>query len=614
MESCGQKLTDSWRMALLALVFTAGIVYLATALHTVQVTRSSALALDQLRQSVRRVQVPGPRGRIFDRNGVCLADNRASYCIAYYVEELRRRGKWMNTIKAVDADIDRLAAELGVPRQLSFAAVSNHVLQSLPMPLLAWRDVGQETLARWAETAESFPGVDVYVQPERVYPQGALAAHVLGYVGRDRPSPPPDEQAHFYLPETLGKNGIERQYNAALTGTSGGRLIRVDARGYKHTVWEGEPSVAGQDVRLTLDAAVQRALENALRGRRGAGAVLDPRNGEVLALASAPAYDPNGFVPSVPPGLWKRLNEDPDLPLFNRAVQGRYAPGSTFKPVTAIAALRRGLVDPAETYACDGVFQLGNMRLRCWNTYGHGEIALRKAIEQSCNAFFCHLGYTVGYDPIYEEARLLGLGQRTGIDLPGEAAGLLPTAGWKEKNLRDKWRPGDTCQLSIGQGLLLTTPLQMALAAAAFANGGTLWRPRLARGAAPPEKLNDMRWPPEALALVRGGMRDVAAHGTGRRVQTHGGKTVAAAVAAKTGTAEVDKGGARRKNTWVTAFAPFDAPTVAVAIVVENGESGGLTVAPLVHDVLLAVFGEAPPGAQTEPDPAPAAGAETRGD
>ena len=597
-------------MVLLALVIAAGIAFLAVALYRVQVVRFSDFSRDQVRQSVRRVQVPGPRGRILDRNGVCLAENRASYCIAYYVEELRKRGRWQNTIDAVDADIDRLAAVLGIPRAISKEAVANHVRQSLPMPLLAWRDVEQETLARWAETVEDFPAVDVFVQPERFYPQGLLAAHVLGYVGRDRPHPLPGQKVHFYLPEMIGKEGLERQYNQTLTGTSGGQLIRVDARGYKHAVWEGEPSVAGHDVRLTLDVQVQRALEKALRGWRGAGAVVDPRNGEVLALASSPAYDPNAFVPVMPSGVWKRLNEDAGLPLFNRAVMGRYAPGSTFKPVTAIAALLRNGFDPEATYACEGAFELGTMRLRCWNTYGHGAVALRKAIEQSCNSFFCHLGYTIGYEAIYAEAHKLGLGQRTGIDLPSETGGLLPTAEWKEKNMRDKWRPGDTCHISIGQGLLLTTPLQMAMLASVFANGGTLYRPHFVLHEGRTAKVREMGWPAAAVGLVREGMRDVAALGTGKRVQVRGVE-----VAAKTGTAEVDAGGVRHKNTWVTAFAPFDRPTVAVAIMVEDGVSGGLTVAPMVHDVLVSVFGEAPP----EEGPAagaevPAAGQEVRGD
>ncbi len=609
MVYCGQKLTDSWRMAVLAVVFAAGLVFLAVSLHRVQVVQFSEFSRDQVRQSVRRVQVPGPRGRIFDRNGVCLAENRASYCIAYYVEELRKRGKWQNTIDAVDADIDRLAGVLGIPRQISKKKVEQHVRQSLPMPLLAWRDVEPVTLARWAETMEDFPGVDVYVQPERFYPQGALAAHVIGYVSRDRPQSLPGEQAHFYLPEMIGAAGLERQYNGLLTGVLGGQLIRVDSRGYKHAVWDGTPAVTGQDLHLTLDVNVQRTLEKTLRGWRAAGVVVDPRSGEVMAMASSPAYNLNDFVPAPSAGVWNRLKSDEALPLFNRAVQGRYAPGSTFKPVTAIAAMLHSGFDPDETYTCDGVFTLGTMRLRCWNTYGHGAVGLRKAIEQSCNVYFCHLGQSIGYDAIYAEASKVGLGVQSGIDLPEETRGLLPTAEWKEKTMKDKWRPGDTCHISIGQGLLLTSPLQMAMLASVFANGGKLYRPHLARREGPGECVREMGWPPEAVGLVRSGMHDVAALGTGRRVQVRGIE-----VAAKTGTAEYDAGGVRRKNTWVTAFAPYDHPTVAVAIVVENGESGGQTVAPMVHDVLVSVLGERLPQAEAQNGAVAPAQAGTEGD
>ncbi len=588
MESYdGQKLTDSWRIALMALLFGLAFLFLAYALYHVQVVQSSAFSNDQARQSIRRVQVPGARGKIFDRNGVCLAENRASYCIAYYVEELRKRGKWINTINAVSEDIDKLAGVLGVPRELSYAAVSNHVIRSLPMPLIAWKDVDQVTLARWAENADQFPGVDVYVQPERFYPEKMLAVHLLGYVRRDRPRPRPGEEAHFYLPEMYGKIGLEGYYNEWLTGQLGEQLIRVDARGYKHKVWEGEPAIPGRDLHLTLDVAIQRALEAALFDKRGAGVVIDPRNGEILAMASMPTFDPNEFIPVIRQGLWKRLTEDEHHPLFNRAIQGRYAPGSIFKPVTAFAALGQSGFDTNLLYTCTGTFELGTMRLKCWDTYGHHEIALRRAIEQSCNSFFCNLGHTVGYPAIFAQAEAFGLGSKTGIDLPDESSGLLPDEKWKLARMYDRWRPGDTCQLAIGQGLLLVTPLQMALVAATIANNGKVYQPHLLKKEGMAEPLRNMNWTESALAVVKGGMRDVVMQGTGRRVQIRGTD-----VSAKTGTAEVDVKGTRHKNTWLMAFAPSEDPRIAIAMVVEDGESGGKTVAPLVKDVLVSIFGE----------------------
>lgn len=595
MERHGQRLIANWRIAVLGLLFGTGLLFLGCSLHRVQVEESQFFSKDQRRQSIRRVQIPGARGRIFDRNGICLADNRPNFCIAYYVEELRKRGNWTNTINAVDQDIDRLAARLKRPRMISRKEIADHVMRSLPMPLLAWTDVDQETLARWAEVREPFPGTEIYEREKRHYPHGSLACHLLGYVRWDRPKPLPGQKVHFYLPEMIGRAGLEARYNDWLTGTSGEQLCLVDSRGYKVREKNGKKVSAGKDLHLTLDIRIQRALEKALTGWKGAGVVVDPRNGEVLALASAPDYDLNDFVPYLSAATWRKLNKDPRRPLLNRAVQGRYAPGSTFKPVTAIAALQGGY-SPAEEYDCKGVYILGRMRLHCWDTYGHGPIAMRRAIEQSCNCYFSNLGVTIGYEKIYAEAHRLGLGRETGIDLPHEAGGLLPTAEWKRRRFRDDWRPGDTSHISIGQGFLLTTPLQMAMLVSVYANGGTLYRPRLNR-ALPVEKVREMHWKPEAVELVRRGMHDVASVGTGRRVRVRGLE-----VAAKTGTAEVDAGHRRRrKNTWVTAFAPFDHPTVAMAIMVEDGSSGGGTVAPMVRDVLVSIFGEAP---TEEPKPA----------
>ena len=589
MESYdGQKLTDSWRIALIALLFGLALLYLAHALYTVQVVQSSAFSSDQARQSIRRVQVPGARGRILDRKGVCLAENRASYCIAFYVEELRKRGKWLNTINAVNENVDKLASVLGIPRELSYTSISNHVIKSLPMPLIAWKDVDAVTLARWAERAEQFPGVDIYVQPERYYPEKSLAFHLLGYVRRDRPPQSrPGEKSHFYLPEMYGREGLEGKYNAWLTGQLGEQLIRVDARGYKYNVWDGEPAVPGRDLQLTLDASLQRVLEKALSEKRGAGVVIDPRNGEILAMASAPTFNPNEFIPMIRDGLWKRLTEDDEYPLLNRAIQGRYAPGSIFKPVTAFAAFSQTNFNPNAIHHCTGTFELGTMRLRCWDTYGHQDIALRRAIEQSCNSYFCNLGYQTGPAALIAQAKTLGFGQKTGIDLPGESSGLLPDSEWKVERLGEKWRPGDTCQMAIGQGLLLATPLQMALLAATIANGGKVYKPHLVKKDNPQEPLRCMNWSEEALTVIKGGMRDVVLQGTGRRVQLCGTQ-----VSGKTGTAEIDIKGVRHKNTWFLAYAPSDAPTVALVILVEDGESGGKTVAPLARQVLVSIFGE----------------------
>lgn len=598
-ESTVNRRVTDWAFLALAGLYLLGVGVLMTALYRVQVLGAARFRYDQSRQSIRRVQVPGTRGRILDRNGIVLADCRPSLCVVCYAEEFQRRGDWSNTVNAIDAAIDQVAAVVKVPRGVSREAVARHVRRSLAMPLIVWKDLDDAAFARFAERAGDFPGFSEYVQDERVYPKGRLAAHVLGYVGRDRPDlDNGDEQVHFYLPEMRGRGGVEGFYDRYLVGVPGKRLIRVDARGYSQAVWEGEPEKPGPDLKLTLDANIQAALERSLAGVTGAGVVLDPRTGAVLAMASAPGFDPNAFVPSVPAALFQSLNEDPGRPLLNRATMGAYAPGSTFKPVTALAALAGGW--PADkTYDCTGLFTLGNLKLHCWDRYGHGELALREAIEKSCNAFFCHLGEVAGSNAVISAARAFGLGTRTGIDLPGDFAGVVPDDAWKRETYREHWYPGDVCQMAIGQGMLMVTPLQMAVVCAALANGGRIYRPFLkapAADAAAPDPVRALPFTPEQFALVRGGMRDVAEKGTGRRIRARfadeAWHPLAVTCAGKTGTAEIGRGAARRKNTWVIAFAPFENPTVAVAMIVERGESGGLTVAPRVHEVLASVFGE----------------------
>jgi penicillin-binding protein 2 len=573
-----------WRLVCIGLLMLAGFLALGFRLHRIQVRQSPVYAGEQRRQSIRRVLLPAPRGRIFDRNGVCLADNRPEYCIAVYLEELRRPGRWNRTIDAVDQEVDRMAAYLGVSRQITRDDIEQHVYKRLPLPLLAWQGIDERTLARFSENLAHTLGFDIYVQPNRVYPQGALAAHLLGYVGRDRPVMT-NEVFHYDIMGMRGRAGIERAFDTKLSGTPGGQLITVTVTGYKHST-TNRAAIAGVDVRLTLDVPLQQELERLLRGYRAAGVILDPRNGDVLAMASQPAFNPNEMSPSISHVAWGRLRENRAYPLLNRAISGVYPPGSIFKPMVALTALGRG-VSPDATITCTGVYPIGN--IRCWLRAGHGALAMRKALEQSCNPFFCAMGVHVGLESICDMSRQLGLGAKTGIEIAGELPGLLPSDAWKRRVHHDAWRTGDTANLSIGQGALLVTPLQMAVYAAALANGGRVLRPRLVINPAQPdgECRRRVELPAEAIETVRQGLRDVvhAVHGTGKRARVKG-----LTLAGKTGTAEYGSRANLRKHTWMIAFAPYDEPRVAMVILVENGESGGMTAAPIVRQLLRFFF------------------------
>lgn len=575
----GAVLAGLW-LALLAL---AGVLW-----HE-QVAKSQEHRLNQAHQSVRRVRLPAVRGLIYDRRGACLARNRPSYCLALYVEELRQAGRLDRTVDAIERTLMHVSAVIGLPREVSREDIFTHLRKRMPLPFLAWRDISPEALARWAETGAITPGVDVYVQPVREYPAGESLAHVLGYIGRADLDADDIEGFHYYMPEMEGKVGIERARNADLEGEAGGRLLRVDASGFKYDEIAEKPPREGAAVFLTVDLDVQRAAEAALDGDRAAAVVLDPRNGDVLAMASAPGFNPNSFSPSISAAEWAKLNADEGRPLFNRAVSA-YPPGSTFKPLVAFAALENGCATTSTEYACPGVFTLGPLRLKCWNELGHGTLAMRKAIEQSCNVYFCNLGLATGYERIYHMAEAAGLGRRTGIELSDreERSGLLPNDAWKRRTFGDRWRAGDTCNASIGQGAIAVTPLQMAMVTAAIANGGTVYRPRLIRGPSDAGAVvNRMNWSAASLDVVRSGMYDViqAPTGSGRL-----GRIDGVEMAGKTGTAEYGPRSNRRRHVWMTVFAPYSGPRYAVAVFVEDGLSGGRTVAPRVQALMTRLF------------------------
>ncbi len=573
-----------WTLWVLTGIFAVGILALGWRLWQVQVLEPGRYGSVQARQSLRLVEHPGLRGRIFDRNGVVLADNRPAYAVVIYCEELRQPGAWNNTILAIDALIDQLARRLGLPRQISREKVVRHIRESRPVPLIVWQDVQFPTLAYISEQIENLPGVEILPMPQRFYPQGSLAAHLLGYVGQSDATKQETVNWNYRLPDVHGRGGVEQFYDALLSGKSGEEALLVDSRVYTRKRWIRSEAQTGGDLTLTLDSILQRTAEKALAGRAGAVVALNPNNGDILALASAPAYDLNTFVPTISSKAWNLLLKDKRTPLFNRAIQGQYAPGSVFKPLVAVAAQEQAF--NADTlYACTGAYTDYHCHLRCANRYGHGELDMRQALMKSCNPYFCNMGVKIGIDAIVAVAQQAGFGTKTGIDLPGERPGFIPTPEWKRRQTKVPWLPSDTAQCAIGQGAVLTTPLQIAHAIGAIAAGGKVYRPRVVAFGAGGELQRRLPWSGETVQAVVDGMEMAVLNGTGKTMQVEGVRT-----AGKTGTAEYMDGGVRRKHVWSVAFAPIEKPEIVVCAMLDNGIGGGRDAGPIVQAVLATYF------------------------
>ncbi|MFH1477234.1 MAG: penicillin-binding protein 2 [Verrucomicrobiota bacterium] len=578
------------------ILILAALAILLIALWHIQVGHGEHYADNLEQQSVRRVRIPGVRGKIYERQGICLADNAPNYGIALYLEEFRLTDKRRNTALVTWEAIQQIAAIIGQPPQIDQSRIAEHLYSRKALPLVAWRHVDAPALARLAEAGARLPGVDIVVDANRVYPQGSTLAHLLGYVGTAEIQSEADELYHYYLPDLAGKTGLEKRFDELLTGRAGGRLVQVDVIGFKHDEKALRAPMPGGDLKLTIDLRIQRAAEEVMRDTIGAVVVIDPRNGDVLAMASAPDFDPNLFCPKITPDNWRRLLDDPGKPLFNRALNGLYAPGSVFKPLVALAALERG-VDPGLTLECPGYFELGNQRFACYMNTAHGRIGFRRAIRVSCNVFFYQLGLKCGYDGIYNMALAAGFGQPTGISLDGESAGLMPGKAWKYRNFGEAWRDGDTCNIAVGQGALQVTPLQMAMLTATIANDGYLYQPRLVMAERepnavefqeiPPVVVRRVHWSADYLTLVKNGMRDVIqdAEGTGRMARLEG-----VTMAGKTGTAEYGRKTAGQKHGWMILFAPFEHPRYAVAIVMDDAVSGGISVGPRMRQLMMKIF------------------------
>ncbi|MFA0751405.1 MAG: hypothetical protein SLRJCFUN_001808 [Candidatus Fervidibacter sp.] len=531
---------------------------------------------------LRAIVTKAPRGPILDRNGKVLASNEPSFNIALLPAEFSSDG----------ADPEKICRLLGIaPAELESAVAkirANKVPLFEPVRLKANADIA--TVTRVWERMSELPGIIVLEEPVRVYPCGTLAAHVLGHVGAvtdEELARRPDLQPFDWT----GKMGIERVYDRYLQGEHGREVMEVDATGAPIQRLRREPARAGQTLVLTLDAHLQAVAERALQGKRGAVVALDPKTGEVLVMASSPSFDPNWFSKGIKPERWRWLISHPAHPLQNRAIATAHPPGSTFKIVTAVTALMFGKVTPSTRIPCGGGRVVGRRFFRCWRR--HATLDLEHAIGQSCDSYFYTLGLAVGPERLAQVAHLMGLGEKTGIDLPGESSGVIPTPAWKRHRYRERWYGGDTANMAIGQGYVAVTPLQMALVACAVANNGVVMRPHLlkerrnAQGQViervTPKVLHRLPAPPSVWEAVKRGML-AAVYGPGGTAGRL--RDLPLQVAGKTGSSEHRKGA--KTHAWFIAFAPADAPQIALCVMVEESGHGGEVAVPIAKEILAA--------------------------
>ena len=539
---------------------------------------------------IRTLSIAAPRGTLTDRNGRILAENKPAFKIVVT----------MGPTAFIENISGPLASLLGIDE--------SEIRQKLSKPRAAYQPVTIKPKATFEDVAavearrREMPEVSVEVVPVRSYPQAKRAAHVVGRVGEvtDRQLKQP-AFSDFEPGRVVGQSGLEALYNEALTGTDGLRRVVVNSRGVEVALFEDQPARAGGAVELTLATDLQGVMEEAFRNTAGSAVALDPFTGEILGLVSSPGFDPNSFSSGIEKSMWESLARDPETPLFNRAVQGQYPPGSLFKVVVAAAGLEEGLITPETTVFCPGYASIYGHVFKCNRPGGHGIVSLGRALGESCNVFFYQLGARLEIQRLAAYAKKFGLGGLSGVDLPNEAPGLIPDPAWKERLFKAPWYPGETISVSIGQGQVLATPLQMARMMAVIANGGRLVQPHIARFVSgkpvPYEIPRSLGLKPSTLAAIRKGLfMAVNSGGSARRAQISD-----LIVAGKTGSAQVVSSSKLKKDidiiqprAWFAGFAPLENPRIALAVLVDHGGSGGAAAAPVALAIFEKFFGRTP--------------------
>jgi penicillin-binding protein 2 len=539
----------------------------------------------------RSVVLEPARGLIYDRNGVLLANNVSSFSLYVTLEDVQDHEELVQKLMTlVGLDESRLRKKL-----------SERASKLIP------RKVKDRLTLREAAQVEShrldLPGVMIQAESQRNFPTGLTASHVIGYVGEV--SADQLEQADYadlHQGSIVGQYGVEVTYDRFLRGRAGQKLIEADALGHEKRTVSVEKPRAGDDLYLTIDLRLQKLAEELLGDEAGAIVALDPKTGEVLALASRPAFDPNVLSRELTPKQWEEFVQHEGRPLTNRATQGQYPPGSIFKIAMAAAALETKTVEPSTQIRCAGGYQFGRRFYRDWKAGGHGLMNVTQALVHSCDVFFYTAGQRMGIDTIASYAKLFGLGSPTGIELPSERVGIVPSPDWKEKARGEQWLPGETISASIGQGYVTVTPIQMASLTATVANNGVPVRPRLVRAVMdratgrvlelPSVPLSRLSVKPDTLAIIRSALAGVVTEGTATRAKSSlvsiAGKTGTAQIAALRPGPEKDIPKKLRDHAWFVSYAPVEAPRIAVVILVEHMGHGGSAAAPLAKQMIEA--------------------------
>ncbi len=577
------------RLPLLAVYIVACTLALFIRLWYLQAVKGAYYYEQAESNRIRPVRLRPPRGIIYDRYGRPLVENVLTFDVSLVPEDAPDLDATIETISSIlkiDKSSIRTALDDAAPVRSKYDPVK--IQEEAPWNEVALVEAHQEDI----------PGAIIEPEHRRHYPYDGLASHQLGYIGKASPNQRKQDQDIGLL---TGQGGLEKIYDKLLRGIAGRRMIQVNAAGRKVKDLGIEEPRPGTDLYLTIDLDAQKAAEEGLGDHAGAVVAMDPNNGELIALASHPNFDPNLFPRGISPKDWVRLMNDPTHPLYNRAIQSVYPPGSTFKIIVALAGLAYGVITPDEKIVCHGSLKSGKHSFRCWKKDGHGAVSMHQAIVESCDVYFYTLGDRIGWDRVAAFAKKLGYGSLTGIPLPDEKPGLIPTTEWKKKRTGEAWYGGDTFINSIGQGYVLVSPIQACQLMSIVANGGFFYRPQLLKQSRnretgvvttfPANLENKITIDAAALDEVRRALAGVVAEpgGTG-----HAAQTPLATVAGKSGTSQViaQKVAGRhlaenaRDHAWFIAYAPVESPKIAVAVLVEHGGHGGSAAAPIARRVI----------------------------